>query len=91
MDSLIINGGKKLRGSVDVSVAKNSSLPILISCLLSKDSITLNNLPSLRDMSTTFKLLKNLGAEIQESDGHHVINCAHIKSTEAHSSSETLA
>ena len=83
MDSLIITGGKKLSGSVTVSAAKNSSLPILISCLLSEEMIELHQLPELRDMMTTYKLLENLGVEIVKEENKRTINCQKVNSTEA--------
>ena len=84
MDSLKIVGGAKLSGKVSVSAAKNSSLPILISTLLSSQKIQLQGLPALRDMSTTFKLLTNLGATIEDiGNGDSNISCATVNSTEA--------
>lgn len=84
MDSLKIIGQAKLNGTVSVSAAKNSSLPILIATLLSGEKIKLEKLPALRDMSTTYKLLKNLGATIRELGNEDFeIDCSTVNSTEA--------
>lgn len=64
LDKLIITGGKRLRGEIRISGSKNSALPILASTLLCPGEHTLRNLPDLRDISTTRKLLTILGAEI---------------------------
>ena len=65
MDQLVISGNCKLSGVVKISKAKNSSLPILIACLLNPNKVTLNELPDLRDISTTLNLLKNLQAQFK--------------------------
>ena len=83
MDSLKIIGGEKLHGNVSVSAAKNSSLPILIACLLTEDKVELEKLPKLRDMATTKKLLENLGADICISGEKNIIDCSNVNSTEA--------
>jgi UDP-N-acetylglucosamine 1-carboxyvinyltransferase len=67
MDKLIITGGKRLRGEIRVSGSKNSALPILASTLLAPGEHTIKNLPDLRDIETTKRLLKILGAEISGS------------------------
>jgi len=59
---LSIKGGQKLKGSVSVSGAKNSALPLLAATLLSKNKITLSNMPNVVDVKTLIKLLENLGA-----------------------------
>jgi len=59
---LSIKGSQKLKGSVSISGAKNSALPLLASTLLSKNKITLSNMPNVVDVKTLTKLLENLGA-----------------------------
>ena len=63
MDKLIIEGGAKLKGTIQVSGSKNAALPILIACLLAKGTVRLTNVPRLRDIFTTLKLLNILGCE----------------------------
>jgi len=63
MDKLIIEGGTPLKGTIQVSGSKNAALPILTACLLAKGPVRLTNVPRLRDIGTTLKLLNILGCE----------------------------
>ncbi len=65
MDKLIIKGGKKLSGEVAVSGSKNASLPIFISTILAPGLHEISNVPFLRDINTTIKVLETLGAEVE--------------------------
>jgi len=71
MDKLVIEGGKRLHGTVSISGAKNASLPILAAALLSDDKSVIKNIPALKDMSTMLKILKNFGVRVQQ-DGSTV-------------------
>lgn len=72
MDKLVIEGGKRLEGVVEVSGAKNSCLPILAATLLSDEKSVIHNVPStLRDISTMLKILKNLGVKVGQ-DGRTI-------------------
>ena len=83
MDKLRITGGQRLNGDVIVSGAKNAALPILCASLLSADTIQLDNVPRLRDIDTTLKLLAMLGVR-QVRDGANVeLQAEHIDSSEA--------
>ena len=64
MDKLAIQGGQSLRGEIRISGAKNAALPILCASLLSADTLHLDNLPKLRDISTTLTLLGHIGCQI---------------------------
>ena len=64
MDSLIIEGGNKLLGSIKVNGAKNSALPMLAACLLTEDKLLLNNVPNVADIDTMCFLLESLGVTI---------------------------
>ena len=61
MDKLLIRGGRRLQGEVTISGAKNAALPDLCAALLGAEPVTLVNVPQLQDVSTTFKLLANMG------------------------------
>ncbi len=69
MDKLVIEGGKRLHGTVTISGAKNASLPILAATLLSDDKSVIRNIPALKDMSTMLKILKNFGVKVQQDGG----------------------
>jgi len=62
MDTIIIEGGKPLHGTVEISGAKNAALPILAATLLVGGTHTINNVPDLRDTRTMLRLLETLGA-----------------------------
>ena len=64
MDKLFIRGGKPLHGEVRIAGAKNAALPILCAALLTKDKLTLRNLPDLQDVRTMLKLLSQMGVSI---------------------------
>ncbi len=66
MDKLVIEGGKRLEGTVNISGAKNACLPILAATLLSDDKSVIKNIPALRDMSTMLKILKNFGVRVAQ-------------------------
>jgi UDP-N-acetylglucosamine 1-carboxyvinyltransferase len=66
MEKLVIEGGRRLEGTVTISGAKNACLPIIAATLLSDDKSVIRNVPNLRDMSTMVKILKNLGVTVQQ-------------------------
>ena len=73
MDKIIIDGGRRLAGEVQISGAKNAALPILISSLLADGPNTYYNVPDLQDIESTKLLLSNLGGQIQaEADRVHI-------------------
>ncbi|MEK6266741.1 MAG: UDP-N-acetylglucosamine 1-carboxyvinyltransferase, partial [Clostridium sp.] len=64
MDELIISGGKKLQGEVDVSASKNAVLPILAATILNGNSCTIENAPMLEDVFVICEVLKSLKADV---------------------------
>jgi UDP-N-acetylglucosamine 1-carboxyvinyltransferase len=64
-ESFLIEGGQTLSGHVRASGNKNGTLPILASCLLTDDEVTLSNVPRIRDVDTMMALLSALGAEAE--------------------------
>ncbi|MDR0956834.1 MAG: UDP-N-acetylglucosamine 1-carboxyvinyltransferase [Endomicrobium sp.] len=64
MDRIVINGGKKLKGEIDISGSKNSALPILFATLLTDEPTIITNVPSLADIDTTIKFLNFIGKNI---------------------------
>lgn len=65
MDKLIIKGGKRLTGDVTVSGSKNAALPIFVSTILAPGTHEIQNVPFLRDINTTIKVLESLGSSIE--------------------------
>ncbi len=66
MDRMRIRGGRPLKGTVQVSGAKNSALPILFSSLLSGQECRYRRVPNLQDIRTTLKLLGQLGVQVDD-------------------------
>lgn len=64
MDKLIVQGAKPLKGTLEVNGSKNSALPILIATLLTDEPCVIDNVPNLRDIRTTYRLLERLGKKV---------------------------
>jgi UDP-N-acetylglucosamine 1-carboxyvinyltransferase len=64
VDKLVIQGGVPLTGEVRISGAKNAALPILCAALLTGDTLRVQNIPHLRDVTTTLSLLAQMGVEV---------------------------
>ncbi len=83
MDKLVIKGGKKLKGIVEISGAKNAALPIMAASLLTNGYSKIRNVPFLRDIMTMGRLLANLGAGFHQEKNSVLINTDKIKIFEA--------
>ncbi|GFE62595.1 UDP-N-acetylglucosamine 1-carboxyvinyltransferase [Geobacter sp. AOG2] len=83
MDKLVIKGGKKLTGEVRVSGSKNASLPIFVATILAPGLNRISNVPFLRDINTTIKVLESLGATIEGNGNLVKIDSAGIRNHEA--------
>jgi UDP-N-acetylglucosamine 1-carboxyvinyltransferase len=64
MDKLIIEGGRPLKGTLNISGAKNAALPIMAASLLTDDTCVINNVPALRDVETMVKILRALETKV---------------------------
>ncbi len=69
MDKIVVVGGKRLKGEVTVSGAKNAALPILASSLLAEGAHLYRNVPKLADVNTMVKLLGTMGATAERGKG----------------------
>ena len=63
MDRIVIRGGAKLNGIIPISGAKNAALPLMIASLLTDQTLTLENLPRLADVSQLVRILGNHGVD----------------------------
>lgn len=72
MDKLNITGGGPLSGSIHISGAKNAALPILAATLLAEGTMTIGNVPHLRDITTTMELLGRMGVRLVVDEGMNV-------------------
>lgn len=83
MDQIIIHGGRRLKGEVRTSGAKNAALPILASTILGGGECVLSNMPSVVHVLTMGKLLRMLGIAVAQEGEHTVVDAQIIASTEA--------
>ena len=83
MDKISIIGGRKLKGTIRVSGSKNAVLPLLFSSLLAKGEHVFRNVPLLKDVETSFLLLKHFGCEIQREGTVLKIKTGRLKSLKA--------
>lgn len=65
MDKFRVQGPTRLQGEVTISGAKNAALPILFAALLAEESVEIQNVPKLKDIDTTMKLLSQLGTKVE--------------------------
>ncbi|MEK6698885.1 MAG: UDP-N-acetylglucosamine 1-carboxyvinyltransferase [Nitrospirota bacterium] len=83
MKTIIINGGKKLRGEVAISGAKNAALPIIAAGLLCEGEHRLTNVPHLADVVTLGKILQNMGVRYDFKGNDVVLDSTNLASPEA--------
>ena len=83
MEKIIVEGGKRLHGEIDVSGAKNAVLPLMAACILAHGESTLNNVPDLADVRTMAKLLQIMGARVEFENGRMSIDSSGMNSWEA--------
>src|SRR5260370_25229755 len=86
MDKCRIKGGKALRGTVAISGAKNSALPVMAAALLTAEKVTLHNIPKVRDLITMSKLLAFMHANVSVTEfpsSHYVIEAPKLNHAEA--------
>lgn len=72
MDKLIVRGGKRLEGVVDIAGAKNAALPLIASSLLTDRPLILTNLPAVSDVDTLLALVQSYGVQANRSNPHQV-------------------
>jgi UDP-N-acetylglucosamine 1-carboxyvinyltransferase len=71
LDKIIIDGGRKLSGCIDISGSKNAALPILIATLLTDDKCMLHNVPNLQDINTCISIIEHFGKKTYKT-GHSI-------------------
>ena len=69
MDKIVVEGGVPLRGTVEVSGAKNAALPIIASSLLAEGDHMVRNVPDLADVRTLSRLLGHMGCQVERIAG----------------------
>ena len=68
MEKFRVYGPFNLSGTVEISGAKNAALPILFAAILAEEPVTLTNVPKLKDVDTTFKILRQLGVVVERDE-----------------------
>lgn len=80
MEKIIVEGGNKLRGEVNISLAKNSVLPIIIASILCPDDIIIKNAPMLEDVVVLTDLLSGMNCNIESNaNGDLKINTSNLE------------
>ncbi len=83
MDKMVIQGGERLIGEVQIGGAKNAALPLFIASLLTDEPIYLHNVPALRDIDTIERLLAMMGVEIEREGTDAKIHAKRLTTIEA--------
>ncbi len=83
MDKIIIQGGERLIGEVEVSGSKNATLPIFAATLLTEGDNLFHQVPNLRDVHTILKVLTNMGVKVKKEGEAYRINAKEILNCEA--------
>ena len=82
MSKLIIQGGKKLEGEVQISGSKNAALPIIAGTVLIKGKTTLYNVPNIQDVQTMFEIIKDIGGKVTKKNNKIIIDTSKIHTYE---------
>ena len=78
MDTLLVHGGTRLKGTINISGSKNASLPILAATLLTEETVIISRVPDVSDTNYMLQILSALGAEVERSSGTVRIKCENI-------------
>ncbi len=80
MEQYVIKGGNPLVGEVEVGGAKNAALAILAAAIMTDETVTIENLPNVRDINALLEAMSEIGARIERVDEHTVkINGSTVK------------
>ena len=82
MSKLIIQGGKKLEGEVQISGSKNAALPIIAGTVLIKGKTTLYNVHNIQDVQTMFEIIKDIGGKVTKKNNKIIIDTSKIHTYE---------
>ena len=80
MEQYVIKGGNPLNGEVEIGGAKNAALAILAAAIMTDETVTIENLPNVRDINVLLQAIAEIGAMVDRIDAHTVkINGSFIK------------
>lgn len=81
MEQYVIKGGNPLHGEVQIGGAKNAALAILAAAIMTDETVTIDNLPNVRDINVLLQAIEEIGAKVERVDAHKVkINGSFIRS-----------
>ena len=83
MYKFVINGGRKLHGSVRISGSKNATLPLMAATLLARGKYVITNIPLLRDVTTMKQLLESIGVSVEFENHRMVLDSSDYDTLEA--------
>ena len=79
MEQYVIKGGSPLIGEVEIGGAKNAALAILAAAIMTDETVTIDNLPDVRDINVLLDAIEGIGAKVNRIDEHTVeINGSYI-------------
>ncbi|HDZ5242284.1 TPA: UDP-N-acetylglucosamine 1-carboxyvinyltransferase [Campylobacter jejuni] len=81
MTYLEIEGTNHLSGNITISGAKNAALPLIVSSILAKNEVKINNVPNVADIKTLISLLENLGAKVNFQNNSALLNTNTLNQT----------
>ena len=80
MEQYVIKGGTPLYGEVEIGGAKNAALPILAAAVMTDETVTIDNLPNVRDINVLLQAIEQIGAKVERVNAHKVkINGSFIR------------
>src|SRR3954464_349421 len=80
MDKIVIHGGRPLSGSIKISWAQNSALPIVAATQLAREPCTLHRVPDLSDLHSLRQILTRLGAQVERASGTVTVTAEKVES-----------
>lgn len=83
MDKIVIEGGRRLKGSVKISGAKNAALPAIASCLLTGGRHRIHNVPDLKDIRTIKLIMSKMGVVFEDDNGQLSVKSDNVFDLEA--------
>ena len=72
MEQYVIKGGNPLYGEVEIGGAKNAALPILAAAIMTDETVTIENLPNVRDINVLLQAIEQIGARVERVNEHKV-------------------
>ena len=72
MEQYVIKGGNPLYGDVEIGGAKNAALPILAAAVMTDETVTIENLPNVRDINVLLQAIEQIGAKVERVNDHKV-------------------